>query len=87
MFDPVNSEVLWLNVTNAVLGLITLVCLLVVGTVTFRELAARARARVRIPATGDDHAFELGGLGITMADGGERIDEKNLKNNPSHEQR
>ena len=75
MFDPADSEVLWLNLTNLALGGVTLICLLVVGTIVFREVAARVAQRIHIPIHEDDHAFDLGGLGITMADGGERVDE------------
>jgi hypothetical protein len=76
MFDPADTEVLWLNLTNIALGAVTLICLVVVGTIAFREIAARVAHRIHIPIHEDDHAFDLGGLGITMADGGERVDEK-----------
>ena len=76
MFDPTDSEVLWLNLTNVALGAVTIICLLVAGTIIFREVAVRMRKRVAVPVF-DDHAFILPDLGVTMADGGDRFDEEN----------
>jgi hypothetical protein len=85
MFDPSDTEMFWLNVTNISLGLVTLVCIAAVVAVTVRELAMR-RSRVRIPVSSDDHAFALADLGITMADGGEKVDERTiLGQRDSHE--
>lgn len=78
MFDPIESETLWLNVTNIVLGLVTLVCFAAVVGVTIREVAARARKRVPVFANNDSHTLVLSDLGITMADGGEKIDESQM---------
>lgn len=76
MFDFLDSETMWLNLTNATLGLVTLICLVAVGQVILPELLARfAAKRATVPVQEDSHAFDLSGLGITMADGGERIDE------------
>lgn len=75
MFDTSNPELMWLNVTNALLGLVTLTCLAAVAWAVVVELRQRARARVHATVLRDDHAFVLSDLGITMADGGERIDE------------
>ena len=77
MNDIFNSETFWLNATNAVLGLVTLICLAVVGRVAVKEIYARVANRGRIPIEQDSHAFNFADLGITMADGGERIDEAN----------
>lgn len=72
MFVIENPETFWLNVTNIALGAVTLICLIVVGRAAIVELLARARKRATVMA--DDHAFDIAGLGVTMADGGERID-------------
>lgn len=71
MFDY--NEVFWLNVTNLVLGLVTLACVLVIAYVAFKEIREHARAKVSVPAGADDHAFVVSGLGVTMADGGKKI--------------
>ncbi len=70
MTDWADPQTLWVNLTNAALGLFTLVCIFVVGLSVARELRARARTRER--ASADDHAFDMPGLGWTMADGGEK---------------
>lgn len=76
MFDFLDSETVWLNLTNAALGLVTLICLVAVARIIVPELFAKLAAkRARVPVEDDSHAFDLSGLGITMADGGERIDQ------------
>ncbi len=64
------DQVFWLNVTNVLLGLVTLACILVIGFATLREIRQRARAKDRVEM--DDHSFVLSGLGVTMADGGKK---------------
>lgn len=71
-------DTFWLTATNIALGLVTLVCLVVLGRGLFLDLKARLatrRARLAVPV--DDHAFVVPMLGVTMADGGERVDKKN----------
>ncbi|MGB2869798.1 MAG: hypothetical protein WBD36_15195 [Bacteroidota bacterium] len=75
MSEFFESEAVWLNITNAALGIVTLACLILVGRAVFQELVARARKAVHIPVEQDDHAFDIESLGITMADGGEPINE------------
>jgi hypothetical protein len=75
MTDWGDPQTLWVNLTNAGLGLVTLICIVVVGTSVVRELLERQRAKARLHAFEDDHAFEMPGLGWTMADGGERKSE------------
>jgi|WetSurMetagenome_2_1015567.scaffolds.fasta_scaffold68195_2 hypothetical protein len=82
MFDPIDSEVFWLNVTNILLGVMTIAAFVTVAYVTVQEITARVRGRVTNRLTEDDHAFLHDSLGLTMADGGERLavppaDEKN----------
>jgi hypothetical protein len=86
-----DSQTLWLNLTNLALGLVTLACVLVVGYSVLLEV--RERARRRAAAAGidhemreligafDDHAMHVPELGLTMADGGEKI-EPEPKNKP-----
>ncbi|RPI21183.1 MAG: hypothetical protein EHM61_25390 [Acidobacteria bacterium] len=70
MFDFGDPRTVWLNVTNIVLGLVTLACLALVAKALFDELRVRRGSRVVSP---DDHAYTVDGLGLTMADGGEKI--------------
>ena len=64
-------DTFWLDFVNIGLGLVTLLCVLLVVSGVVRELSYRfARRRTAV----DDHAFETPELGMTMADGGKRID-------------
>ena len=79
MTEILNSESGWLNLTNILLGVAVLACIVVVAKVIIQDVRVRVAARSRRPIVQDDHAFTLSSLGITMADGGERIDEKTIK--------
>jgi hypothetical protein len=74
MFDFNDPNTFWLNVTNVILGLVTLICCVVVGRGVYQDI--RARLRKRAPVTVDDHTFIIPELGITMADGGKRLEGK-----------
>ncbi len=73
MYGPDGPDVFWLNFTNIALGLVTLLCVIAIAGGVARELLLRWERRAA--ALEDDHAFATPGLGVTMADGGERIDE------------
>ena len=66
-------DTFWLDFTNIALGLVTLLCLVVVVIGVVRELGHRYARGKKLA---DDHAFDTPELGLTMADGGERMDEK-----------
>ena len=72
------SDILWLNITNAALGIATAICVAVVAWGVVTEVMARLRAKAAAanPLAADDHAFAVPGLGFTMADGGHKVDEK-----------
>jgi hypothetical protein len=70
------DQVFWLNVTNVVLGLVTLACVLVIGFAAMREIRQRVRGKERVEI--DDHSFVINGLGITMADGGKKTDDDEM---------
>ncbi|MBM4167708.1 MAG: hypothetical protein FJ215_00915 [Ignavibacteria bacterium] len=72
MFGFDDPEAFWLNVTNVALGIVVLICLGAVGYAVVGEVLDRIRKRALVAA--DDHATLVPGLGVTMADGGERID-------------
>jgi hypothetical protein len=73
----------WLTVTNIGLGVVTLLCCVAVAFGVAQELAARRKKRASMSkldgevadlvAGFDGHAFNVPGLGITMADGGEPL--------------
>ena len=74
MYEPDGPDTFWLNFTNIALGLVTLACVIAIAGGVARELLVRWQRRA--VASADDHAFATPGLGVTMADGGERIDER-----------
>jgi len=77
---------MWLNITNFALGLVTLIALLVVFFAVGWDLLVRKVGRARevnlnnIDADlkallqGGSHSFSVPEFGLTMADGGERIE-------------
>lgn len=73
MFDLSDPKMFWLNITNIVLGIVTLVCCVVVGYGVVQEILVRIRKSRTAPAISDDHTFLVPGLGVTMADGGEKV--------------
>ena len=76
--DP---QVYWLNVTNWILLLVTVVCVVILAAAVAREVLRRVRSRmpigVREPL--DAHVAAYPDLGFTMADGGERVEPDNRK--------
>jgi hypothetical protein len=82
MSDP---STYWLTLTNIGLGVVTLICCIAVGVGVVQELAAKRR-RAAMPgidrevadlvASYGGHAFHIPTLGVTMADGGEELDQK-----------
>ena len=77
---------MWLNITNLALGVVTLIALLVVFFAVGWDLLVR---KVKSPAStdlrniqadlqslfhGGSHSLSVPGLGLTMADGGEKIE-------------
>jgi hypothetical protein len=84
MYD---ASTYWLTFTNIALGLVTLICCGAVGIGVAQELAAKRKKKLAlskldrevtdlVASYGDRHAFNIPGLGITMADGGEELGKK-----------
>jgi hypothetical protein len=81
--DP---QTYWLTITNVILGLVTVICCGAVGVGVIQELAAKRKKRAAISkldrevsdlvSAFDGHAFNVPGLGLTMADGGEELGEE-----------
>jgi len=74
MSDFFGSDEFWLDLTNIALGVTTLVCLVAVVRVVLQEIAERRKVNAFVTRLTDDHVFAVPGLGITMADGGKRIE-------------
>lgn len=87
MSDP---ETFWLNATNLALGAVVVICLIAIAITMGRALFRDAKNARQISAEldrdmqrlatmspdrlADDHAFDVPGLGVMMADGGEKTD-------------
>jgi len=79
--DP---QTLWLNIINLSLGLVTVVCIAASGYGVLQDVRERARKRasdraieraaMNVVSGLGGHAFDMPGLGLTMADGGEPVD-------------
>jgi hypothetical protein len=83
---------MWLNITNYALGIVTLIALLLVFFAVSWDLIARKLGRIRERVAANDinaelhallhgspHSLSVPGLGLTMADGGERIEPSDSK--------
>jgi len=79
--DP---QTLWLNVVNVSLGIVSLACIAAITYAALQDVREKARRRAaehdaerevtRMMTGFDGHAFDVPGLGVTMADGGEPQD-------------
>jgi hypothetical protein len=78
MNDPATY---WLTLTNIALGVVVLICCAAVGIGIFQELAAKRRRRIASAQLDTEmaHLFNIPGLGVTMADGGEALREKDQR--------
>jgi hypothetical protein len=76
----------WLTFTNIALGVVTLVCCIAVAAGVIQEMAVRRRKKAALSNLDSEvtslvnsyggHAFNVPGLGVTMADGGEEIEKQ-----------
>jgi hypothetical protein len=78
MCDLIDPNTFWLNVTNVALGIGALVCCIIVGYGVVQEIRKRTSEYKINHVKTDDQRLFLTNLGITMADGGERIDKEQL---------
>ncbi len=78
MFALLLSDEAWLNATNALLGIVVAVSVIAIGGAIFHDVLNKFRERsaARQHFVFDHHAMHVPELGLTMADGGEPIDEK-----------
>ena len=67
----------WQNITNMLLLAVALVAAVYVGIGAYKQARAKSRAMAGSFGHEDPHTLVLPDLGITMADGGEKIEKKN----------
>jgi hypothetical protein len=85
MIDFGSPEMTWLSIANIALGAATLLCLaLVIGAVA-KEVVVRARKRSVAAVPMDVHSLAVPGLGTTMADGGDPVEQKGDKEDKEQE--
>jgi hypothetical protein len=72
MFDLSNPHT-WELLTNLALVLVAFITMVYIGAGTFRKAIARGAARLTHAFRKDPHTLILHDLGITMADGGEKV--------------
>jgi hypothetical protein len=76
MTNWMDPETLWLNVINALLGLVTAGMLMVVAGVAVHDLLLKWRTEHGEARAPEQEAWFAPALGLTMADGGEKVAEK-----------
>ncbi len=74
-----SDETMWLTFTNIALGAVVLIACGVVLRVFAAEIAERLKKSFAA-SHASEHELYVSDLGLTMADGGERVDTKNKKN-------
>jgi hypothetical protein len=74
VFEFGDPKTFWLTVTNIALGVVTGICILFLGKSLFQEIVQRVRAEKRATTKVDEYSYMVPELGLTMADGGERLD-------------
>lgn len=70
-------DILWLTTVNVLLGVAIVGCALVIALHVAREIIIRRKARKREAQIPADYLWGLKNLGVTLPDGGEKIDEMN----------
>jgi hypothetical protein len=75
-----SDDTMWLTITNIALGVVVLAAIVVVLRVFAVELFGRFRKSFAT-AHSSEHELFVSDLGLTMADGGERVDAKSKKTN------
>jgi hypothetical protein len=73
VFNLMDPATFWLNVTNIALGVGVLICCLLLAHSVWQDVAERLRSRFPAGAKQDSHTLLVPELGLTMADGGEKL--------------
>jgi len=75
MYSLVDPKTIWLLLTNLVLGLVVVVCGAMIVWCLARDVQQRRREESEELLVPGDYLDGLENLGVTLPDGGERIDE------------
>jgi hypothetical protein len=75
MITLVKPDTLWLITVNILLGLAIIVCSVMIAMNFVNEIRRRRRGRKDEAQVPDDYLKGLKDLGVTLPDGGEKIDE------------
>jgi hypothetical protein len=76
MFALLISDEAWLNGTNALLGIVCAVAMVAIGGALFHDILLKVREKAASRRFAfDSHTMHVPELGLTMADGGEPVDE------------
>jgi len=73
--DLLNSETGWINLTNALLGIAVFICLIAATRALVIDLRTRFVQRHQKQEHKGRRKFSLESVGITLADGGESLNE------------
>jgi len=78
MYGLLLSDEAWLKGTNALLGIVAALAVIAICSAIFHDimLKFRERAKARRHFVYDQHLFRVPELGLTMADGGEPLNNK-----------
>ncbi len=79
MIELSNASTIWVDLTNVLLGLATLICLGIVAYAIVKDVAIRIKQTSKVKAREQDdaHVLEVPELGLTMTDGGEKLYDDN----------
>lgn len=75
MISLVLPDTLWLITVNILLGLAIIVCSVVIAMSLLNEIRKHRRGKKEEAQVPDDYLKGLKDLGVTLSDGGEKIDE------------
>jgi hypothetical protein len=75
MLTLLEPEMLWLITINILLGLAIILCIVLVVLNLTREVRSNRKKRKAVAQVPDNYLAGLKDLGVTLPDGGKRIDE------------
>jgi len=75
MNGHIDPKAIWLLLTNLALGLAVIACIATIVWCLVRDVRRRIREKKEESSVPQDYLNGLENLGVTLPDGGERIDE------------